>query len=154
MAAITFPPSGLPQRHAPRLLRPAGPKAAPRVAPSVYRRRRCTAAAVLLGVLLAGSWALGALGGGPLTASEARPSRAAPAAPSVNLAVAPVARTTYVVAAGDTLWSIARRFQPTGDVRPLVDALASGRGGRPLRAGEAISLPHAASRPQGVPTSR
>jgi LysM repeat protein len=53
----------------------------------------------------------------------------------------PVARTTYVVAPGDTLWSIARRLVPEGDVRPVVDSLAAHRNGRPLQVGERIALP-------------
>lgn len=105
---------------------------------SVYRSRRIVAAALFLGILLAGSWTLGALGGGPLTASEAD-SGATP------LVVQPVSRTTHVVASGDTLWSIARGLQPMGDVRPLVDALAEARGGRPLQVGERIVLPSLAA---------
>ena len=35
----------------------------------------------------------------------------------------PVARTTYVVREGDTLWSIAKRLSPGHDPRPAVDAL-------------------------------
>jgi LysM repeat protein len=31
---------------------------------------------------------------------------------------------TYTVMAGDTLWSVARSIQPTGDVRPLVSKIA------------------------------
>ena len=30
-----------------------------------------------------------------------------------------------IVKPGDTLWSIARKMQPTGDVRPLVDRIAT-----------------------------
>ncbi len=35
-----------------------------------------------------------------------------------------VARSRYVVRAGDTLWSIAERFAPGADPRPVVDLLA------------------------------
>jgi nucleoid-associated protein YgaU len=125
----------------------------------VYRRRRIAALAVVvvgllllfLGARLAGSWALGVLGGGPLTASEAGLSAAAtvqspvagssPSPAQVHLRVEPVSQATYIVAPGDTLWSIARRLQPTGDVRPLVYALAASRHGRPLQAGEPIVMP-------------
>ncbi len=106
-----------------------------RPSPDVYRRRRLVAAALLLGALLAGSWALGALGGGSLTASEARSP-----APH-RLALEPVSRAAYVVEPGDTLWTIARRMQPEGDIRPLVDALAAARHGRPLAVGERIAHP-------------
>ncbi len=36
-----------------------------------------------------------------------------------------VARTAYVVRAGDTLWSIAEHLAPGQDPRPVVDAIAS-----------------------------
>jgi hypothetical protein len=105
---------------------------------ATYRRRRLVVAALFLGALLAGSWVLGALGGGPLTASESGPSSTA----AVELLhVQRVSRSTYVVAPGDTLWSIARQLQPEGDVRPVVDALAAARQGRPLEVGETIVLP-------------
>ena len=120
-----------------RTARPAGSATASRPSPATYRRRRLVAAATLLGALLLGSWALGALGGGSLAASERRPSSTG----AVELPVQPVSRSTYVVAAGDTLWSIARALQPEGDVRPVVDALAASRQGRPLEVGETIVLP-------------
>ena len=118
-----------------RTARPAGPATAGRPSTATYRRRRLVAAALILGALLAGSWVLGALGGGSLAASERGSSS------HVELQVQPVSRSTYVVAPGDTLWSIARALQPEGDVRPVVDALAAARQGRPLEVGETIVLP-------------
>ena len=47
----------------------------------------------------------------------------------------------YVVKQGDTLWAIARRLEPDGDVRPVVHRLAATRRGAPLRVGERIALP-------------
>ena len=73
---------------------------------------------------------LGGTAGGPLTTPR-------PAAVSSG----PVA--IHTVQPGDTLWSIARDIQPTGDVRPLVDQLLASRGGRPLQAGEEITVPFA-----------
>ena len=68
-------------------------------------RRRRTALAVCL-VLVGSAWAAPAVRA--LTPDQ--PVR--------------VARSSYVVRQGDTLWSIARRVAPGGDPRPLVDALA------------------------------
>lgn len=39
-----------------------------------------------------------------------------------------VARTSYVVRDGDTLWSIATRLAPGEDPRPVVDAIAATNG--------------------------
>ncbi len=97
---------------------------------STYRRRRLVAGLVVAGLLLAAWAALGALGGA-LTAS----GRSAPALGSR-------ASTTVVeVAPGDTLWTIARRIQPSGDVRPLVDRLAAAHGGTVLQVGERLVVP-------------
>lgn len=85
-------------------------------------------------IVLAWLVAAGVLGsrpGGTLTVPG-------PAPPGSMVAVA---RTSYLVQPGDTLWSIARSLEPTGDVRPLVDHLARGTGDRPLRPGERIPLP-------------
>jgi hypothetical protein len=70
-------------------------------------------------------------GGGPLTTA----GRSASESPRL------ITRSKAIVQPGDTLWSIARRVQPTGDVRPLVSALIDEYGGRPLQVGETISLP-------------
>ena len=155
--------SAAPGRNA----RPAGPAAAPAVVrvPSVvpsaapvarrtapvarptaatYRRRRLVAGAlalaVLLAVLLGAGWAVGTL-----TSSS---SGDAGAATTATIAGAqPVSRHTYVVQPGDTLWSIARKIQAPAsaergdDLRPVVDALAAQRNGRPLEVGETIVLP-------------
>lgn len=137
MVAITAPrtaPAPRPRTAPiprPRHLRsvPTGPAAHPvRPGPEVYRRRRLVAAALVAGVLLAGLWSLGLLDRGPLTAAE-QPAR-------LQL----IERTTYVVQPGDTLWSIARRAQPTGDIRPLVDRLAAHTGNRPLQVGDRVTV--------------
>jgi nucleoid-associated protein YgaU len=56
----------------------------------------------------------------------------------------PVARTTYVVQAGDTLWGIASRLAgPAGDPRPLVVRLARANHteGDLIRVGQLLVLP-------------
>jgi LysM domain-containing protein len=54
----------------------------------------------------------------------------------------PESRVVYVVEAGDTPWSIARRVAPGHDPRPVVDALVEAndlRGG--LQVGQELSVP-------------
>ena len=112
-----------------------------RLPASVYWRRRATVLLLGVGAALSAQAALEVLGGGPLTAAEVRPSTTASAPRVVEIDAEPVAKATYVVRPGDTLWTIARRIQPAGDVRPLVDALASERDGKPLQPGERIVVP-------------
>jgi len=47
----------------------------------------------------------------------------------------------YTVAAGDSLWSIAQRMDPTGDPRPIVAKLAAELGTYQVIPGEQITLP-------------
>lgn len=132
MAAIAFPDSSRrPRPH----LRLVGPDTARRRVPSrrvAYRRRRLLALVGLAIFVLALQPAVHAasawLGGGSLTASEPRPS-AAPAG------------SVYVVQPGDTLWSLARRSHPSGDLRPIVGRLSTALAGQPLRAGQRIIVP-------------
>ncbi len=149
MAAVVHP---APRHHRPvRPSRPAGRARTPReerhlrVVPpprhhpaAVYRRRQvhaALAALVLATVLVVAAWTgaralAGALGGVPLHASGAPAATAgAPSGP------------VHVVQPGDTLWSIARSLQPTGDVRALVDRLAALNGGGALQVGQRLVLP-------------
>jgi hypothetical protein len=131
MAAIAYPSPHAPgvrgTRPALRLVPPS--RRARRVTrPAVYRRRRL--ATLLVSAIVLVPTALW-LGGGPLTAPEPRPA-----------APVPIASSLYIVQPGDTLWTLARRAQPTGDVRPLVDRLAAAQGRRALRAGQRIVLPN------------
>jgi nucleoid-associated protein YgaU len=49
---------------------------------------------------------------------------------------------SYTVQPGDTLWVIARRIEPTGDPRPLVDRLiAANHLTGSLQVGQSIDLP-------------
>ena len=119
-----------------RLVRPV-PRRRP--TPAIYRRRRLAAVLVLCAVvaavlLLTGPVlraSVGVLGGSPLTPSE----------PPAASGMRPVATHTYVVQPGDTLWSLARRIQPSGDIRPLVDRLAAHHGGAALQPGDRIVVP-------------
>ena len=97
---------------------------------AMYRRRRLTLA-VILAVLVAPLWMVV----GPAAASPPAPGNPAP----VVVDSAPV--TVHVVAPGDTLWSIARRNSPEGDVRRAVDELARINGGTDLRVGDHLVIP-------------
>ncbi|HEX7166384.1 MAG TPA: LysM domain-containing protein [Acidimicrobiales bacterium] len=117
---------------------------------AVYWRRRAAVLFMVVSAAFGGHAALQLLGGGPLAAAEAPSNRGGAAGGAaatvgsgheVHLVTEPVSRAVYVVGSGDTLWTIARALQPSGDVRPLVDALAAGRSGRPLQPGERIVLP-------------
>ena len=101
---------------------------------AVYRRRRiavllCAAAVLSLGWI--GLHRLtGSSGGGPLTA----------VGQPVSIDASLATHTRVIVQPGDTLWTIARRVQPTGDVRPLVSNLEAKRHGRPLQVGETLQI--------------
>jgi hypothetical protein len=112
--------SGADRRLASRPVRPL------REAPEVYRRRR-TVALGLLVVAVIGLW-LGAHS--LLTTSGSTLGSTRQAAAQV-----------WTVRPGDTLWSIALRVQPKGDIRPLVDALSAEVHGQPLVIGEQIAIP-------------
>lgn len=127
---------------------------------SVLRHRR---AAALIGALVmvaltisallwavraansAGRAALGAFGGVPASASEGATS-AARSAPLVDPSLTPLAAlpkataVVVVVAPGDTIWSLARRVQPSGDIRPLVARIAARNGGADLRVGDRLVI--------------
>ena len=141
MAAIVRPnqahqPSVAPRPHPTRSRRPQlvmvqGGRSPERLA-EVYRRRRLGALALAL-VLLSGLL----LGGRALALAVApAPPGSRPAA----AASAPAVTESVVVQPGDTLWALARRLQPEGDVRPLVDRLADAHGPGPLQPGEVIEV--------------
>ncbi len=106
---------------------------------AVYRRRRL--AVLLCAAVFASGFGLlkggglhqltGVPGGGPLTAAGQPVS-----ALNVRLAT----DVTMIVQPGDTLWTLARRAQPTGDVRPLVQSLEARRHGRMLMVGERVTV--------------
>lgn len=118
-----------PGPHVQTLRAPTRP-ARPRTAPGVYLRRRLVLVTVAtLAVLGAIRLSPGFSGGGPLAASG-EPGSARPAA-----------ARTYVVRPGDTVWSIAHRYVPRGDERPLVEAITQELHGAGLVPGQAIGIP-------------
>lgn len=141
--AMTAIPAGATRRVA------LGPSAPVRVAPTVrtLRRRRLMVllAAVTTAVLLvlAASRAAATFRDVPASVPERRPVPALDSGAAAGSAVATArhAVSGYVVQPGDTLWSIARRLQPEGDVRPLVDQLVDLNGGTDLGVGQRLSIP-------------
>jgi Tfp pilus assembly protein FimV len=77
-----------------------------------------------------------AIGNGALASLAPAPSAPSPAASSAGTAT-----ETVTVQPGDTLWTIAGRLQPSGDVRGLVDQLQALNGSAPLQAGEQVRIP-------------
>jgi len=101
----------------------------------VYRRRRLAALATV--VMLS----VGALAVGRAALAVATPSP--PAGPSAGVSgsrAGASAGPVVIVRPGDTLWSIARRTSPEGDVRAVVDRLAAAHGPGPLEVGEVVSI--------------
>ncbi len=92
-------------------------------------------AALVIAMVLAlaiGNGALAGLAPGPANTVVPASTGAGPDA---------VTGTHVTVRAGDTLWGIARRIQPTGDVRPLVDRLTAAYGAAPLQPGQQLTVP-------------
>lgn len=85
----------------------------------------------MVGAVAVGRGALAGLAPAPVGAAPA------PAAPAPGAAGAEI----VVVQPGDTLWSIARRIDPSGDVRPLVDRLVAANGGTVLQPGQELIVP-------------
>lgn len=107
----------------------------PRPSAAVYRRRRLAVLVSAAAIVLSGWFGVhqltGVSSGGPLTAAGQ---------PVSDLNVRLAAEVTVIVQPGDTLWTLARRAQPKGDVRPLVQRLEAQRDGRMLMVGEHITL--------------
>lgn len=108
-------------------LRRAPRRAAPRRAP------------VTVAIVLA--FALGMVAGiAAPRAFGAGPGRNRGTTGAAALGAHEAAGATYVVRPGDTLWAIARRIQPAGDVRPLVARLARANGGPAIVPGQRLVL--------------
>ena len=104
---------------------------------STYWRRRIVVAGLLVGLL----WLT--LGTRQLLSAQGTDLYPAAAVTMVESAAGDVLTSgrVVIVEPGDTLWSIARGLQPTGDVRPLVDRIAELNGGHSLSAGQTLMLP-------------
>ena len=134
-----------------RAVRPR-PVAVPTPAPIIAAAPRSGASArvrggvraLVGGLALAGLVALAALGVLALTGADAAassPASSTTRAPSVAVDVAAASTPTdVVVRQGDTVWSIARRLHPSGDVRALVDQLTRRAGGTALVVGQRIDV--------------
>lgn len=130
MAAVSISICQQPGTGAPARLRTSRPTVRSHPSAAVCRRRAATTTVVLaaLGILL---------GAGSLAGAGQAPS---PTSALSRLDTRPVAAATHVVQPGDTFWSLARRIQPDGDVRPLVARLRAAHGPGPLQPGEALLL--------------
>ena len=140
MAAVIVPspqlrpaPGSAPRPAARPLGRPAlrvlpGGRSAQAMA-ATYRRRRLVALLVLATVLAVGWLALDAVAGAAGRWAAPQP--------------APIDGPTVVVEAGpgDTLWTLAREVQPSGDVRPAVEAMIAERGGSGVQVGDEVRVP-------------
>jgi Tfp pilus assembly protein FimV len=99
--------------------------------------------AAVLGMVLVGVLALSLAGRAAPSAVTTAPGDAVvvrqPAA--YGAAGQPVpARAVYVVQPGDTIWSIARKLDPTGDTRAMVDHIVALNGGAALEPGQRLRL--------------
>jgi|GEM_PF-1259031 len=78
-----------------------------------------------------------------LTTEHTDPTGAGVAAASAPVAVQvaqPALPAEVVVKSGESIWAVARRLQPQGDVRHLVDALIERAGGASVVAGQHINV--------------
>jgi len=149
MAAIVqpHPVSFGPQPRPLRLI--PGDRADRRGAASVrIRRRRATVLVIALVALVAAMAGAVALGRGAFASlAPAPPSAMQGSSAGAGIDVADASAgsgsgaargASVLVRPGDTLWTIARRLQPSGDIRPLVDRLVGAHGPAPLHPGERL----------------
>jgi hypothetical protein len=67
--------------------------------------------------------------GGEVASADAKPQP-----------VRPVQQLTVIVQPGDSIWSIARSTRPTGDIRPMVDAMVARHGSASVTVGEVLVI--------------
>ena len=109
---------------------------------ATFRRRRSIALALLATLVVVLTLLVGAVstrlaGGGHPSSAAGAPSPTS----AVALRAAEVAATSWVVAPGDTLWSIATQVAPGADVRATVDRLVELNGRSPIAVGQRLRLP-------------
>ena len=109
---------------------------------ATFRRRRLLALATLVTVVAAIALLVGAVStsladGGHPSSAVGNPSPTS----AVALSTAEVAASSWVVAPGDTLWSIAARVAPGADVRDTVARLVELNGDAPIIVGQELRLP-------------
>ncbi len=135
---VVVPSRVLPVRSLPARFSPghvAGParRVDNRPSTQVFLRRRLLVAIVFIAVFIALTVGAGSVlanrGGAPASISAVRP------------AATSVARTSYVVQSGDTVWSIAEQLRGGASQLDYVDALVSALGSASLQVGQVISLP-------------
>jgi len=85
-----------------------------------------------------GSSSAEASGAAPLVSAEA--NNAAATSGNAFSQATEIAPTYVVVEKGDSLWTVARRIQPKGDVRKLVDKLAQRVGSKQIEPGQYIDI--------------
>jgi hypothetical protein len=135
------PPLSFPSRPALRVL--DGGLAPDRLAHrATLRRRRSLALALLATVVVAVSLLVGAVStrladGGDPSSAVGNPSPTS----AVALRAAEVAASSWVVAPGDTLWSIAAAVAPEADVRETVARLVELNGDDPIIVGQQLRIP-------------
>ena len=131
MAAVVTPPRSITGPGRPHL-RLVQPDETVQPVEPLFSTQAVLAAIVLTLVLVVGALAVGR--GAFAGFAPDAPSAAAPVAGATE------AGPTVVVRPGDTLWSIARDLQPTGDIRPLVDRLVAAHGSTSITPGDRIAL--------------
>jgi hypothetical protein len=152
MAAVLTPrtetapwnePAPRPSRPQLRLLEGGLTETVPCPTPAAAVGRR-PLVALVGGVAVAVLVALAAVGAVGLLGADAAASGPASTATTPHPTGADATTTSsapvVVVQPGDTLWAIARRLRPSGDIRPLVDELAARAGGAAVDAGQRIDL--------------
>jgi nucleoid-associated protein YgaU len=138
MVAITIAPTRFPSRPVLVVLPPVTRSGA-----RIYRRRRLAVLGAALSLVLVAVLLISMAGHGEATGVQIAPTEAPivhdPAAFGAGGQSVP-ARAVYLVQPGDTIWSIARQLDPSGDPRATVDRIVALNGGAALEPGQHLRL--------------